>query len=84
MSDTDNRSNSQGNPWYTDVLNLITRHYRIDEEFTLGDVMTHARGLAEKHPNNQNVDAKIRQQLQFLRDNRILEFLGRGHYRRIS
>lgn len=37
--------------------------------------------LASLHPENQNVQAKIRQQLQVLRDNNILEFEGGGRYR---
>jgi type II restriction enzyme len=34
-----------------------------------------------KHPSNNNVKAKIRQQLQFLRDKGVLDFVGRGQYR---
>jgi type II restriction enzyme len=30
---------------------------------------------------NNNVKAKIRQQLQFLRDKSAIEFIGRGRYR---
>ena len=36
--------------------------------------------LAEQYPNNNNVKAKIRQQLQVLRDAGILTFLTPGHY----
>lgn len=36
--------------------------------------------LESLHPENRNVQAKIRQQLQVLRDNNILEFAGRGYY----
>ncbi|MCI9138110.1 MAG: hypothetical protein HFH48_11245 [Lachnospiraceae bacterium] len=38
--------------------------------------------LQEKHKNNHNIEAKIRQQLQILRDKGFIEFLGRGHYRK--
>jgi len=40
--------------------------------------------LQAKHPENHNVKAKARsvQQLQFLRDKGVIEFLGRGHYRK--
>ena len=34
-----------------------------------------------KHPANHNVKAKVRQQLQFLRDKGVIEFMGRGQYR---
>ena len=39
--------------------------------------------LQLKHPKNNNIEAKIRQQLQFLRDKGIIEFKGNGKYRRI-
>ena len=37
--------------------------------------------LQAKHPENHNVKAKIRQQLQFLQDRGVVRFLGRGRYR---
>jgi type II restriction enzyme len=37
--------------------------------------------LAELHPDNHNVQPKIRQQLQELRDLDLLEFLRGGEYR---
>ncbi len=37
--------------------------------------------LSSLHPENRNVKAKIRQQLQVLRDGDFLEFVGRGRYR---
>ncbi len=37
--------------------------------------------LQAKHPENHNVKAKVRQQLQFLRDKGVIEFLGSGQYR---
>lgn len=36
----------------------------------------------EKHMNNYNIEAKIRQQLQILRDKGFIEFSGRGHYKK--
>lgn len=40
--------------------------------------------LAELHPTNNNIEARIRRQLQLLRDNDILQFMGRGRYRIIG
>jgi len=40
--------------------------------------------LSVKHPNNNNIQAKIRQQLQQLRDLGFIEFLGHGQYRKIK
>ena len=37
--------------------------------------------LGSLHPENRNVQAKIRQQLQVLRDNKVLQFLTAGRYR---
>ena len=36
------------------------------------------------NPQNHNVEAKIRQQLQILRDLGFIEFLGKGQYRKIK
>jgi hypothetical protein len=38
--------------------------------------------VSKRYPNNRNVRAKLRQQLQRLRDLGIIEFLGGGTYRR--
>ena len=39
--------------------------------------------LQKKHPCNHNVEAKIRQPLQILRNKGVIEFLGNGKYRKI-
>jgi hypothetical protein len=58
---------------------------RLPREFTLSDVYSHTRDLARNHPANLNIEAKIRQQLQTLRDEGKLEFVDyRGNYRRRS
>jgi len=33
---------------------------------------------------NNNIEAKIRQQLQILRDNGVVEFIGRGLYKKVE
>lgn len=74
-SDINNRG------WLLDVLscmNLIS-----NREFTLDEVYAFEKYLSDLHPNNNNVKAKIRQQLQFLRDKGYVEFLGKGTYRKI-
>jgi type II restriction enzyme len=67
--------------WMLDVLNCINQIP--STEFYLKDVYTFTEILSKKHINNNNVEAKIRQQLQFLRDKGFLEFLERGHYRKL-
>lgn len=53
-----------------------------ETEFTLQSFYTRFKDqLAEWHPTNQHIEAKIRQQLQVLRDGGVLKFLGRGRYR---
>lgn len=65
--------------WMLDVLNCINRMNH--EEFTLKELYAFADSLQQKHRSNNNVEAKIRQQLQLLRDKGLIEFLGKGHYR---
>jgi type II restriction enzyme len=40
--------------------------------------------LQIKHPANNNIKPKIRQQLQILRDKGFIEFLGNGKYRKVD
>lgn len=47
------------------------------------DVYAYSSDLMKKHPWNSNINAKIRQQLQVLRDKGFIEFAGRGKYRKI-
>lgn len=66
--------------WLLDVLSCINDIQKT--EFTLSDVYGYVEVLQKKHINNNNVEAKIRQQLQFLRDKGFIEFLGKGQYRK--
>jgi type II restriction enzyme len=65
--------------WTLDVLNVVRSLNKTD--FYLADVYAHEDELAELHPKNAHIRDKIRQQLQILRDLRLLEFLGSGLYR---
>ena len=65
--------------WLLDVLTCVERIKKVD--FSLEDVYAFESVLQGKHPENHNVKAKARQQLQFLRDKGVIEFMGRGHYR---
>ena len=73
--------------WGADVLAWVRRVQEAtgETDFTLRSFYECSRdALAMEHPDNNNVEAKIRQQLQVLRDGGILEFLGRGSYRIIG
>ena len=67
--------------WLMDVLNCINKLQK--KEFSSCDAYGFATELEEKHPDNHNVQAKIRQQLQILRDKHFIEFLGNGVYRKL-
>lgn len=64
-----------------DVLNCVNqiegRDFTLEQMYKFEDV------LSKKHPDNNHIKDKIRQKLQILRDKGILEFRGRGHYRKI-
>ena len=71
--------NIEAKGWLLDVLVCVERIKK--QEFSLDDVYRFEAYLQAKHPENHNVKAKIRQQLQFLRDRNVIEFVGRGQYR---
>ena len=56
----------------------------LPRDFGLDDVRRYESRLAAEYPQNRNIDAKIRQTLQILRDQGVLEFLGGGKYRRLT
>lgn len=67
--------------WILDILNCVNKIESRD--FTLEQMYQFEKQLAAKHHENNHVKDKIRQQLQMLRDKGIIEFNGRGHYRKI-
>ncbi len=64
--------------WTADVLKALREMGRKD--FTLKEAYTLESSLQVLHPGNRHVQAKIRQQLQLLRNRGILRFLGDGRY----
>ncbi len=64
--------------WLMDVLSCVNRIR--DDRFSLGEIYSYEAELRARHPKNSNIRAKIRQQLQLLRDRGVLEFEGRGLY----
>jgi len=51
--------------------------------FTLDRIYQNESSFVEKFPKNQNIKAKIRQTLQYLRDFGLVEFLGKGKYKKL-
>lgn len=66
--------------WLMDVLHCV--NHTENREFTLAEIYRFEADLSKLHPGNHEVRAKIRQQLQMLRDRGIIDFLGNGHYRK--
>lgn len=71
--------NVESKGWLLDVLMCVEKIKH--DAFSLEDVYAFEGVLKAKHPSNNNVKAKVRQQLQFLRDKGVLDFVGRGQYR---
>lgn len=51
--------------------------------FTLNEISKFESQLKTLYPNNNNIPEKIRQQLQYLRDLGLIEFLGNGKYKKL-
>lgn len=66
--------------WILDVMKCIDSISK--ERFSLEDVYKFEADLKLKHPQNNFIKDKIRQQLQILRDKGIIEFTGRGNYKK--
>jgi len=71
---------SETKGWLLDVLKCVERIPVA--EFSLEDVYTFEGILGSKYPRNHFIRAKIRQQLQVLRDNGLLEFVAKGRYKK--
>lgn len=67
--------------WLIDVMRCVQR---LDSDFTLAQMYGFVDELRQKYPLNNNIEAKIRQQLQFLRDKGFVEFTSRGCYKKIE
>jgi hypothetical protein len=67
--------------WKSDVFNCVNTIP--NQIFTLYELNQFYGILKEKHPSNQHIPDKIRQQLQQLRDLGLIEFLGSGRYKKL-
>lgn len=64
--------------WAAMTLGVVERIQK--REFSLQDVYKFEQALAKAFPNNHNIRAKLRQQLQVLRELGFITFLGDGEY----
>jgi type II restriction enzyme len=76
----DKSSDSKG--WILDIMHCIDAIKK--NEFTLDEIYQFENKLKLKYPKNNFIKDKIRQQLQVLRDKRIIEFAGRGNYKKVK
>ncbi len=66
--------------WLMDVMHCINEIG--SEVFHLTDLYKFEEQLKLLHPQNNHIQAKIRQQLQMLRDRGFIDFLGNGNYKK--
>lgn len=67
--------------WILDTMKCVDEIK--GDDFSLQDVYSFEGKLSKLHPENHNVKPKIRQQLQILRDKKLIKFLGNGYYKKI-
>lgn len=68
--------------WKKEVYRVVEK--LPDDRFTLGEVLEYETHFVHLYPDNRNIDAKIRQILQQLRDLGLIEFIDyQGTYRRL-
>jgi hypothetical protein len=68
-------------PWERDVFGCLGKIAH--DVFELDEAYSFESYLNSLHPNNQNIKAKIRQQLQYLRDLGLIEFVQPGLYKKL-
>jgi hypothetical protein len=69
------------NGWKLEVFKCVNKIPK--QIFTLAEVNEFENHLRKIYPNNQHINDKIRQQLQYIRDLGLIEFLGNGKYKKL-
>lgn len=67
--------------WLLAVMRCLDK---LPEQFDLKQVYAFEAELQKQFQHNKHIQAKIRQQLQILRDQNIIEFSARGKYRKVG
>lgn len=75
------QGNLQNRGWLLDILMCVERIQ--STEFSLDQIYSFEPELKLKHPENNFIRDKIRQQLQYLRDKGYIEFTSRGNCRKL-
>jgi len=70
--------------WKEELRAVIEGKWSIGDIFTLNDIYELEEYFLKLYPENNNVKDKLRQTLQYLRDDGILDFIdNNGRYKRI-
>lgn len=67
--------------WLLAIMRCIDK---LPEKFNLMQMYEFETQLKLQFPENNHIKDKIRQQLQILRDQNVIEFLARGQYRKVT
>lgn len=68
-------------PWEKDVFSCLVKIK--NDVFSLPEAYKYESYLNSLHPSNKNIKAKIRQQMQYLRDIGLVEFIKPGLYKKL-
>lgn len=70
--------------WRDEVRTIIKNNWSVGEVFTLNDIYKFKSEFSETYPDNTHIEEKIRQTLQYLRDEGTIEFIdNNGFYKRL-
>jgi len=70
--------------WDSELKTIVQRDFSVGEHFTLDEIYGYQGHFSELYPDNRHVKDKLRQTLQHLRDDGIVEFVDRGIYKRLQ
>lgn len=70
--------------WKYEVEKIVCKICPVEESFSLEDIYVYGDYFKQLYPNNNHIEDKIRQVLQVLRDEGMLEFIdNNGRYYRL-
>ncbi len=75
------QDNLESRGWLLDALLCMEQ---LPNVFSLSEMYRFVEFLSKRHPNNNHIKAKIRQQMQKLRDKGYVNFLGKGLYQKTA
>lgn len=71
--------------WIEELDEQIRKRWKVGEVFRIEEVYQLEGLFSRRHPSNDHIRDKIRQTLQYLRDDDILEFVDdAGTYKRVK